>query len=88
MLSQPRDTGKESGQQMDRADAAVWGYLRYHWDTAYQFEYHDDPGNPKPFRVRRRDDQSKTLEAEAPDELGPLIEQDYRDKPVPREVAP
>jgi hypothetical protein len=73
---------------MDKADANVWGYLQYHWDSAYLFEYDGTPGTRKPFRVRRRDDQSRTLDAETPDELGHIIEENYRSKPVPREVAP
>lgn len=73
---------------MDRADEMVWGYLQHHWDTAYEFEYDETPGNRKPFRVRRKDDRAAVLEAETPDELDHLIETDYRSKPVPREVAP
>ena len=73
---------------MDRADATVWGYLQHHWDTAYQFEHDPTPGNHKPFQVQRRDDEAKTLEAETPDALGHLIDEDYRSNPVPREVAP
>jgi hypothetical protein len=73
---------------MDKTDAAVWGSLQNHWDSAYIFEYDATPGIRKWFRVRRRDDQAKILEAETPDELGHLIEEDYRRKSVPREVAP
>jgi hypothetical protein len=73
---------------MDRADTAEWEYLQYHWATAYQFEYDDTPGNSKPFRVRRLDDLASTLEAGTPGELGDMIDEDYRRKPVPREVAP
>lgn len=76
------------GRQMDKADAAAWGSLQHSWDSAYIFEYDARPGVRKPFRVRRRDDQPRTLIAETPDELGHLIEEDYRRKPVPREVAP
>lgn len=73
---------------MDKPDTAAWGDLQYHWDTAYQFEYDRAPGSQTPFRVRRRDDLARMLEAETPDELGDMIEEDYRRKPVPREVAP
>lgn len=77
-----------TGHEMDKAGAAVWGYLRWSWDTAYQFEYDSTPGVRRPFRVRRRDDPARMLEAKTPDELGHLIEEDYRRDPVPREVAP
>lgn len=86
--SHPVNVSSTARREMDRADAAVWGYLRWSWDTAYQFEYDARPGVRKPFRVRRRDDPARMLEAETPDELGHLIEEDYRRKPVPREAAP
>lgn len=73
---------------MDKTDAAVWGYLQHSWDSAYTFEYDTTPGVRKPFRVRRRDNQSRKLEAETPDALGDLIDEDYWREPVPREVAP
>jgi hypothetical protein len=73
---------------MNKPDAAVWADLQYHWDSAYQFDYSEDPGDRKPFRVTRRDDPAKVLEAETPDELGRMIAEDYRRNPVPREVAP
>lgn len=73
---------------MDMADANAWGCLQHHWDSAYQFEYDDSAGVRQPFRVRRRDDPAQLLEAETPDELGHMIEEDYRRNPVPREVAP
>jgi hypothetical protein len=87
MTSSPRDTGKET-ELVDKEDETVWGYLQHHWDTAYEFEYDKTPGTAKPFRVRRKDDQAKTLEAETPDELDTLIAEDYQLKPVSREVAP
>lgn len=72
---------------MDKADSAVWGFLRHRWDSAYLFEYDSTPGESKPFRVRRRDDLTRMLEAETPDQLGHMIDEDYLREPVPREVA-
>jgi hypothetical protein len=73
---------------MDKADAAVWGCLQHHWESAYIFEYDTTPGIRKPFGIRRRDDQARKLESDTPDEIGNLITEDYRGDPVPREVAP
>lgn len=73
---------------MDRADANTWGCLQHHWESAYQFEYDDTAGVRKPFRARRGDGLAALLEAETPDELGHMIEEGYRRRPVPREVAP
>lgn len=73
---------------MDNSDANAWGCLRHHRDSAYQFEYRDTAGVRKPFRSRRRDVLARLLQAGTPDELGYMIEEDYRRKSVPREVAP
>lgn len=72
---------------MDRADAQVWQYLRHHWDGAYEFRCNDTPGVIRPFGVKRRDGEGE-IWAETPDALDRLIAEDYRRKPVPREVAP
>lgn len=63
---------------MDRADANIGGNLQHHWDSAYTFEYDTTPGVGEPFRVRHRDDESRTLKAEALDALGHMIDEHYR----------
>lgn len=80
--------GLSDRRDVNRADAAAWDLLRFNWDSAYLFEYDSDPRIPKPFRVKRKDDPAKVLEAETPNELGDMIDEDYKRKPVPREVAP
>ncbi|MBO0839048.1 MAG: hypothetical protein J2P28_26545 [Actinobacteria bacterium] len=72
---------------MDRADGNVWGSLQHHWDSAYQFDYDSTTGTRKPFRVWRQDDATEMLGAGTPDELGHMIEEDYRRKPVAPEVV-
>ena len=58
--------------------------LRFNWDTAYEIE----PAGPSGLaRARRRDGLGNWLEG-TPDEVTVMISDDYRARPVSREVAP
>ncbi len=70
-----------TGDEVFKRELAL---LRFHWDSAYEIE----PAGPDGIaRARRRDGLGDWLEG-TPDEVTALIADDYRARPVPREVAP
>jgi hypothetical protein len=67
---------------MDEPPQDPLGRLQWDWGTAYQIT------GAAGRWVARRSDNGRLLNAGSPEGLQRLLEQDYRDQPVPREVAP
>ncbi len=57
--------------------------LRWHWGEAYLIHYFDGPGR----WVAQRRDSHATMSADSADGLLGLIREDYRARPVSRQVA-
>lgn len=63
------------------ADRYALEALRFHWDEAYEV-WHDEHG----WQARRFDGLGAVITADGPDALGVAIQDDYRMKPVSRDL--
>ena len=74
------DAAALAGGALDDALAALW----FDWDSAYLIEVSGDGK----WRAKRRDGLGGWMTAAGPDELRPMIREDYEMKPVPRPDPP
>lgn len=70
------------------AKAHAYELLVFHWGEAYEFSHDDTPGVPEPYAARRRDDPSVVLTSADPHKLTGMVQRNYAERPVPRDVAP
>jgi hypothetical protein len=76
---------RETENDMDTADRYAWNYLVDQWGDAYAFEH--EPGTAEPYTAQRRDN-GLVLRAKTVESLQAKVYLDYRERPVPRSVAP